>query len=210
MEKDVIKLVAKIRNTFASEMPMFYSFVLPIFLSGCTPKPPKITTITGVFTTFKPRIIDRIIIEKELAGYVFPLPAAMVYLRKDGTYVMGFCDNQVNEAGRFKFLENSVWFYDRYNLEEKRKVADRTMCFDRRDSLLYFTRPDPYHNSPIRPNGIIPLKRNHRYAHMGFLRGQEMSLDSLLHYYQQWPIGEQNKWSDSVWHAKYLPLGFER
>jgi len=180
-----------------------FLFALALFISGCAVRPQEATMITGTFTTFKPNIIDRVLIERQLAGHVFPLPAAMIYLREDGTSVMGFCDDQVNEAGRYVFQKDSVHFYERYNLEEKASVANRTMYFDRKDTLLYFTRPDPYHSTPKRPNGIIPLKRNHQYAHVGFLRGQEMSLDSLLRYYQQHSVEEQRKWTDSVWHAKH-------
>ena len=160
-------------------------------------------TVTGTFTTFKPGILDRILIEKQLAGHVFPLPAAMIYLRQDDTYVMGFCDDQIAEAGRYIFQKDSIRFYDRHNLDERVQVPDRTMYFDSKDTLLYFTRPDPYRKLPKMPNGIIPLKKNHQYAHAGVLRGQDMCLDSLLRYYQKWPVSDQIKWADSAWDAKH-------
>lgn len=183
---------------------IFRSFILAISLCACSAKSKKLAITFniegGIFRTYKPGIIDRVRIENRLSGHIFPLPVTMIYFRKDGVYVMGFCDNQVYETGRYLQLNDSIRLFDRHIIEDKTKVVgDQTMFFDSNDTVFYYTMVDQEIKSKRHPNKLIPLKKDCAYAHYGFLRGQEISLDSLLNYYQLHSVDEQNKWSDSVY-----------
>jgi hypothetical protein len=173
--------------------------IIFVALFSCSSKLPKDdSSILGIYTDFQPNIIDQLKIEHKLKGEIFPLPVSMIYLRADSTYVMGFCDIQVREAGRFSIVRDSLVLYDRFHLVKRERLPRQAMLYDFEDKILYFTRVDTasiYKKSPFR---IIPLKKDWVYAHYGFLRGQEMSLDSLVNYYEQKSIEFQGVWSDSV------------
>ena len=169
--------------------------ILCCILISCRSRPVTFP-LNGIYTTYKPSIIQRVILERKIQGSIYPLPVAMLYLRPDNIYVMGFCDNQVREAGRYTAREDSILLYDRHQLITGTKLPDNSIFIDRKNQIVYFTRPGKKSQTNIK--GIIPLKRNNKYAHYGFLRGQDMSFDSLLYHYEQRSIEEQNKWSDSV------------
>lgn len=177
-----------------------YCIALSLVCCSCLSQQ-KHTAISGTYTTCKPGILEQVRIERRFGGPIYPLPAALIYFRSDRTYVMGFCDNQVRETGRYAYKGDSVRLYERYNLEEKTNVQERTMYFDSEDGLLYFITPDPKSTHKKRPYKVLPLKKDHHYAHVGFLRGQEMGFDSLRQYYQQRPVADQNSWTDSVLNA---------
>jgi len=178
-----------------------YCFVLLFICSSCSSRQKDIS-LSGIFMTYKPGILEQVRIERRFRGHIYPLPATMIYLRSDSTYVMGFCDNQVREAGRYSYRGDSVRLYDRYNLEENAKIEARTIYYDSKQGLLYFTKPDPNSTMKRLADKIVPLKKNHQYAHIGFLRGQDMSLDSLMRYYKQESVEYQNNWTDSVLKAR--------
>src|SRR5690606_22489055 len=140
--------------------------------------------ITGIYTDFQPGVLEQVKIENKLKGKIFPLPVSMIYLRKDSTYVMGFCDNQVREAGRFSVNDDSLFLFDRYHLVNKEYLPNKAMLYDFSENIVYFTRVDSATVYKWFPNRIIPLKKDWMYAHYGFLRGQEMCLDSLVKHYK--------------------------
>ncbi|XZF15952.1 hypothetical protein ACTHGU_07430 [Chitinophagaceae bacterium MMS25-I14] len=180
---------------------LIYCFALSFICGSCSSKQNNIP-IVGIYTTYKPGILEQVRLERRFGGHIFPLPAAMIYLRSDSTYVMGFCDNQVREAGRYFCSGDSIQLYERYSLDEKVKIEHRTMAYDSKNGMVYFTKPDTSSAIKRLSNRIIPLKKDYDYAHVGFLRGQNMSLDSLIHYYQQRTVEEQSAWTDSVLKAQ--------
>ncbi|MBL7705954.1 MAG: hypothetical protein JNM21_10470 [Taibaiella sp.] len=170
-----------------------------ILVSSCATSTIKNgNSILGIYTNYEPSIIDQVLIEKSLHGHVFPLPVSLIYLRSDSTYVMGYCDNQIRETGRFSVFKDSVLLYDRFHLVKKEIISERMMYYNVHDKILYYTSFDTNSKYKKYPNAIIPLKKDWDYAHYGFLRGQEMSMDSILQYYKQESVAFQQAWSDSV------------
>jgi len=171
---------------------------------GCNSQTKKIdeNSVLGIYTNFKPNTMDQVLIEKSLRGHVFPLPVSLIYLRADSTYVMGYCDNQIREAGRFSLLNDSLKLYDRFHLVRRVLMPERNMYYNAKEKMIYYTNADTNSRYKNYPNSIIPLKKDWDYAHYGFLRGQEMGLDSILAYYKQETVAFQQAWSDSVKHSR--------
>ena len=156
------------------------------------------TSYPGIYTTCKLNIMDRVKVEMDLQGRVFRAPVAMLYLREDNTYVMGFCDNQVREAGRYFCAGDTIYLYDRCNIEEQADLPALKVLLNVDNEIIYFTRQQYDQQAENMYTQIIPLKKNLDYAHVGFLRGQDLSYDSLVRYYRQRSVEEQNLWTDSV------------
>lgn len=175
-----------------------YLFAILYLLIGCASNREKNyqpQPITGVFTTYKPNHVERVIIQKNTKAEVFPLPATMLYLRKDGTYVFGFCDNQISQAGKYKVAGDSILLYDRYALDSRLDTAATYIYYNKKYNVLCFMR---HQKNGEEVNKVIPMKKNHKHAHVGFLREQEMSYDSIISYYQRHSVDEQIQWTDSV------------
>ncbi len=112
---------------------------------------------------------------------------------------MGYCNCQVAEAGRYSVEGDSILFYDRYHFRKIEAVADEKMAFSYRKKTLYFTRTLEKEEQ-IRgvTRYVNPLRKDCWESHYGFLRGEEMSLDSLRRFYVFRPIEEQMPWIDSM------------
>lgn len=173
-----------------------HSFSILFLFCGCISKKTN-QPVWGVFTTYKPSYIDQVFIERNYGARVYPLPAVMFFLRKNDTYVFGFCDNQISEAGRYAVKGNSILFYDRFVLDKRMDVDSIYVYHEKKSDLLYIIAHRTDSNGKASKK-VIPLKRNNNSAHLGFLRGQEMELDSIIHFYKQHSVDEQNKWTDSV------------
>lgn len=171
--------------------------ILILFFFGCVSDKKATTEVAGVYTTYKPNYIEQVFIERRYNAGVYPLPAVMMYLRADGTYVFGFCDNQISEAGKYSLTGDSILLHDRYNLDERMEAKSLYVYSEKKKDLLYvITREENLDGKTT--SRIIPLKRNNTSVHLGFLRGQDMELDSLIHFYKQRSVEEQNVWTDSV------------
>jgi hypothetical protein len=161
--------------------------------------------------TYKPNYIDQVFIEKRFKGKINPLPAVMLYLRTNGTYVFGFCDNQISEAGRYKTEGDSILLYDRYDAERSRTKSPVYIYCEKKNDILYLISSIPtndterfFHKLVMGKSlhQIIPVMKDHKWAHLGFLRGQDMALDSIVRYYKCRTIQEQDVWVDSVLASK--------
>ncbi len=181
---------------------MRYSFFLCLLLlCACSERQTTAqvdASNAGIYTTCKLNIIDRVKVEIDLNGRISRTPVAMLYLREDSTYVMGFCDNQVREVGRYSSAKDTIYLYNRCNIEERTDLPSMKILSDLGNEIIYFTRLNYDRQSEKMYTQIIPLEKNLDYAHVGFLRGQELSYDSLIYYYRQQSVEEQNLWTDSV------------
>lgn len=169
--------------------------ILPIL--SCYGKKENTTHHEGIYTTYIPNIIDRVKLEIHFHGRMTATPLVMLYLRKDFTYVWGGCDNQVAETGRYKISNDTIILYERYNTIIQEAIAHTDYLIHRKE-MLYAFQPSEDKVSHRSYNEIIPLKRNWIRAHYGFLRGQDLSYDSLKTNYQMQPLEAQQKWSDST------------
>ncbi len=80
-------------------------------------------------------------------------------------------------------------------------MEPRMMCVDTTSGTFYFfyaEEPDPLKRYE---EGVIPMRKHGGDGHIGFLRGEEVSYDSLLNHYVQMPLAFQQQWSDSVYRA---------
>lgn len=178
-------------------------FVLSIVLfSSCFSKVRTHSSdIAGVYATYKPTYIEQVFIERSYKGRIYPLPALMVYLRPDNTYVLGFCDNQISEAGKYRVSNDSITLYERYIVELKEYLQPINLYMGDKDSLLYLVIPKG-ENLAKKSAKVVPLKRDIFFAHAGFMRGQELPLDSIINNYELRSVEEQNRWTDSVWQSR--------
>lgn len=170
-----------------------------LLLIGCTsdkrsPTPP---IAPGVFTTYKPGHMERVLLERKYSASVFPLPAAMLYFRQDGTYVFGFCDNQISQAGKFKVSGDSILLFDKYQVDNRMEATPGYIYYNKKEDLVLIVTTRKELDGK-EGNRIIPLKRNQKYAHIGFLRGMDMDLTEIINDYQQHSVDQQNAWTDSV------------
>lgn len=181
---------------------IFLSYLCLACSSGRNLTPPD-KNITGVYVNIRPNPIEQVRIEMKMHARMFPLPVTMLYLRADSTYILGYCDNQVKEVGRYRLIRDSVCLYDRFDLFERNSVASGNMLYEASKEEIYFLGTNKYYKQQgekIKPK-VIPFKKNAKYAHSGFLRGQEMSKDSLIHHYELRSVDEQIAWTDSVVNA---------
>lgn len=176
---------------------------------GCSSKRAT-EELSGIYMTYKPNVIKQVLIEKRFKGSIFPIPAVLMYLRNDGTYVFGFCDNQICEVGKYEVEGDSILLSDRFSVETQRKKTPIYIYIERKNDILYLVTQKPptdidrsLNDMEVgKKNEIIPVMKNHKWAHLGFLRGQEMPYDSIVNYYKYQTVEEQDIWADSVLNSK--------
>lgn len=168
--------------------------ILFTILSSCFQ--PTVKSYVGIYTSHLPRIGPLIKIqENKHNGKIVPMSAYMIYLRSDGSFVMGGCDLQVREAGKYSFDRDSISFYDIYSFRHKRMLSDKRFFYDKKTNSIYYRHPNPdLETSTQYPESIAILELDFIRSHMGFLRNQEMSLDSLLTLNKFLPYNEQMDW----------------
>ncbi len=183
-----------------------------LLLCGCVSKNTdhavSDSTPTGVFSLYIPNYVQQAQIEKIYNGRLHPLPLTMIDLRKDGTYVFGYCDNQISEAGRYIVVGDSIGLFDRHNFDERMEGKPAHLRYDKStDELFFITVSSDSEESKLHrllmgktPHNIISMNRKGKH-HAGFLRGQEMSYDSLIRYYKSYDWEVQSAWVDSVHNA---------
>ena len=152
----------------------------------------------GIYTSHMPRIGPLIkFYENKHKGKMVPMSVYMVYLRSDGSFVMGGCDLQIREAGKYSFNRDSISFYDIYSFKHERKLSDKRFFFDEKSNSIYYRHPNPDSNtSKDYPESVAILELGFIRSHMGFLRNQEMSLDSLIKFNKFLPLDSQYVWID--------------
>lgn len=154
------------------------------------------STLVGVYTSHLPRNGPLIKFdEMKYDGKMVPMSVYMIYLRADSTFVMGGCDLQIREAGRYSFQKDSIGFENIYSFKEKKYLADKVFFFDSKSASIYYRHPNPDSTSCLDyPESIAILELNFRRSHMGFLRNQRMGLDSLLRYNTFFEYPKQMIW----------------
>lgn len=152
----------------------------------------------GIYTSHMPRIGPLIkFYENKHKGKMVPMSVYMVYLRSDGSFVMGGCDLQIREAGKYSFDRDSISFYDIYSFKHERTLSDKRFFFDEKSNSIYYRHPNPDSNtSNDYPESVAILELGFIRSHMGFLRNQEMSLDSLIKFNKFLPLDSQYVWID--------------
>lgn len=176
---------------------MAIPFVIVLFsLISCSSSQEKIGSYTGVYTSHLPRIGPLIRIQEEKHnGKMVPMSAYMVYLRADGAFVMGGCDLQIREAGRYLVEPDSIILTDIYSFRQESKLPDKKFFFDQSSNSIYYRHSNPDSLTYIRyPESIAILELGFIRSHLGFLRNQEMRLDSLLTYNKFLSYDEQMVW----------------
>jgi hypothetical protein len=76
--------------------------------------------------------------ENKHKGKMVPISVYMVYLRSDGSFVMGGCDLQIREAGKYSFDRDSISFYDIYSFKHERTLSDKRFFFDEKSNSIYY------------------------------------------------------------------------
>lgn len=184
-----------------SLVTIFLFFSVPI-INGCSEQ--KQNEFAGVYTSRLPRIGPLLeIMERKHKAQIEPMQVRMIYLRKDNSYVLGGCDYQVKEAGKYRIRGDSVYFTNRYSLAQKTFLPDRTQYYDQKNKSIYQLEKNEDTGSMSKYKyKLIILELGFVRSHMGFLRDQEMSLDSIMTYYKLWSLEEQMDWLQLEWNRR--------
>jgi len=150
--------------------------------------------VEGVYCTSPKNIFKTFIIEQK-TGYkirngMWVLGAK---LREDGSYILGSCDCQILESGKYLVQNDSIMFYDRLSMKTYEILPKNNFYFDENNSEFYFTYVDPDSN-----HKLVILELNNFEHHLGFFRNQNWSLDSINEFYEYWPLDKQTQWLDSI------------
>jgi hypothetical protein len=180
-----------------SLVTVFLFFSAPI-INGCSEQ--KQNEFAGVYTSRLPRIGPLLeIMERKHKAQIEPMPVRMIYLRTDNSYVLGGCDYQIKEAGKYRITGDSIYFTNRYSLTQKTFLPDGTHYYDQKNKSIYQLEKNDDTGSTARYKDMLTIMElGYAYNHRGFLRDQEMSLDSLLDdHYEIWTLDEQIEWIHS-------------
>lgn len=174
-------------------------FLLVTFqiLHGCSAQNPS--EIVGIYTTHVPVAPLIKVKEWKYNAQIEPMIVRMIYLRTDNSYVMGGCDYQIKEAGKYRITGDSIYFTNRYSLPQKTFLPDGTHYYDQKNKSIYQLEKNDDTGSTARYKDMLTIMElGYAYNHRGFLRDQEMSLDSLLDdHYEIWTLDEQIEWIHS-------------
>ena len=123
-------------------------------------------------------------------------PIMMIYLRADSTYVLGFCDCQISLAGKYRFPSpDTIILFENYSFVEAKEIPDAKLRIYKR-KIIFST------NSSI-GNIVSYLELNDTLSkHNGFLRNEEISLDSLIQFNKYWDKKRQLEWLDSIMNSR--------
>lgn len=172
-------------------------FVTVPILLGCSSQ--SRNEYAGVYTTHLPASPLIKVKEWKYKAQIEPMIVRMIYLRADNSYVMGGCDYQIKEAGKYRITGDSIYFTNRYSLTQKTFLPDGTHYYDQKNKSIYQLEKNDDTGSTARYKDMLTIMElGYAYNHRGFLRDQEMSLDSLLDdHYEIWTLDEQIEWIHS-------------
>ena len=175
-------------------------FILHVlfYVTLCNCSQPKMESRVGIYTSHMPRIGPLIkFYENKHKGKMVPMSVYMVYLRSDGSFVMGGCDLQIREAGKYSFVRDSISLYDIYNFKQQQWLPNKKFFFNKKTNSIYYRHPNPDINtSTDYPISIAILELGFLRSHRGFLRNQEIALDSLVKFNKFLPLDSQYVWID--------------
>lgn len=153
-----------------------------------------INNINGIYCSSPKNGLETYYIERR-TGYKIRdgMWVACVILRADSSFLLGSCDYQILEMGNYKIENDSVVFYNRLSMKTRKEIKQESYFYDVANSDIYFT----YENANEESKLVI-LGLNDFRHHDGFLRNQDMSLDSIIRHNEYWSLERQLIWLDSI------------
>jgi hypothetical protein len=123
-------------------------------------------------------------------------------LKEDRSFVLGSCNNQVWLAGNYLYEDDSLTFLDIYDFKgDSAKNSIRLFVGENGKTIHYLSSYDSsysYFDRLSYSQSITVLRLGDTKYHYGFLRNENMTLDSLKRNNKFLPWEEQKIYVDSV------------
>ena len=178
-------------------MKLIYQFIFLTLLCSSFGCRTSSETVFGKYTTFLPKYVERTVLKYKHNASLAPMWVMMVYLRDDNTFIMGSCDLQIWEAGTFTIEEDTVKFENVYSFKNSSYIKNQAMLYDSKKGYIYYRYPTKDSSQVMEyPEAIAILRKDFKRSHRGFLRNQEMPLDSLIRFNEFLPLDSQYVWID--------------
>ena len=181
----------------------FKLIYLLIIIHSCNINISKVNIpIPGKYMTYRPDKLKCILLERKHQKDVKDMWVGLLYLRDDGSFVMGACDNQILMAGKYIFEKDSLTLYQIFNFKHSQEVPNKRIPVENDGKTLYYILPNtistPFYKKYRFKERIVIMKRDVKSHHNGFLRNENWSLDSIFSYNEYWTNKKQMIWVDSV------------
>jgi hypothetical protein len=162
----------------------------------------------GVYQLGSVDLIDRGLFMYEYEKDYRSMMVSYLKLRPDSTFVMGTCNNQVWLAGEFSTRDQELILSNIYDFKADSSVNDRILAVSNGGRFIHFNsktdQTSGFYKGYWYDEHVSVLQLGATGHHYGYLRNENVSLDSLKMFNKFWPWEKQKVYCDSVKVAKGL------
>lgn len=163
----------------------------------------------GVYQLGSVDLIDRGLFMLKYDKDYRSMMVSYLKLRPDSSFVMGTCNNQVWLAGSFTSRNGRLVLSDIYDFRGDSTLPNQVLDVSNGGEFIHFNqvtdKTENYYKNYKYNERVTVLQRGAFGHHYGFLRNENMSLDSLRQFNNFWPWNDKQKaYSDSVKVARNL------
>ncbi|MBO6516227.1 MAG: hypothetical protein JJ975_06725 [Bacteroidia bacterium] len=157
----------------------------------------------GKYATGHPGVIEAYRLQHQHRQKFGDMVVVLLYLRDDGTFLLGGCDYQIRMAGQYLFEEDSLTLFNSYDFLKQLDVGPIRLFADLQTQTIHFNQPIKLIDSlETRYSEFVTvLKLNSLNTHLGFLRNEDWPLDSIRQHNRYLSLKHQQAYIDSVLQA---------